>query len=192
MFRKWLGPNSAPHYPRWLAPDFEKKFDLRTRWAELWHKQAAAHPTHPYGFFTLTDAFWPNVQDKEDAAGTGLPMDTRSPLLDYRLLRFLLRIPAMPWCANKKIMRDAMEAALPPQILRRKKSPLAQEPLGLHIKNGWRPASVQNPSAKTEEFVNWPVFLKEGETLGEASHQNQWSAVPPIALNLWLNAVKSR
>ena len=194
MFRKWLGePSSEPNYPPWLPPDFEKKFDLRNRWVELWRKRAAAHPTHPYGFFTLTDAFWSHVQDKEDAAGTGLPMDNRSPLLDYRLLRFLLRVPAMPWCANKKIMREAMEGVLPAEIVRRKKSPLAQEPFDLHIKNGtWNPASIQDVSPRIEEFVDWPSFLKRSERLAEATHQDQWSSVPPVALNFWLHAVKSR
>jgi asparagine synthase (glutamine-hydrolysing) len=193
MFRKWIGePSSEPNYPRWLAPDFEKKFDLRNRWVELWRKQSATHPTHPYGYFTLTDAFWSHVQDKEDAAGTGLPMDTRSPLLDYRLLRFLLRVPAMPWCADKKIMRDAMEGVLPAEILLRKKSPLAQEPFDLHIKNGtWNPASIQDLSPRIKEFVDWSSFLKQSERLGEATHQDQWSSVPPVALNFWLHAAKS-
>ena len=193
MLRRWLGePASEPKYPRWLAPDFEKRLNLRNRWVELWHQQAAAHPTHPYGYFTLTDAFWSHVQDKEDAAGTGFAMDTRSPLLDYRLLRFLLRVPAMPWCAHKKIMRDAMEGVLPAEIQRRRKSPLAQEPLALHIKNGWRPARAPELSPDVEEFVNWPCFLRQTERLAETTYQDQWSSVPPVALNLWLAAVKSR
>lgn len=191
--RRWFGkPEYKPTYPSWVAPDFADKFDLKNRWDELWRKPPAQHPTHPYAYFTLTDAFWPHVQDKEDAAGIGLPMESRSPLLDYRLLRFLLRLPAMPWCANKEIMRRAMQGRLPEAILRRRKSPLAQEPLYLHIKNkSWNPAQVRELSPAIAEYVNWPELLGESGRAENASYQEQWAAVPPIALNFWLNHVKS-
>jgi len=192
--RRWFGkPEFRATYPPWLAPDFEKKLDLRNRWQELWDKPPAVHPTHPYGYFTLTDTFWSHVQDKEDAAGTGLPMDTRSPLLDYRLLAFLLRVPAMPWCANKEIMRRAMRGSLPDEILRRGKSPLAQEPFSLHLKNkSWHPSRVPYLASELAEYVDWQEFLRKWESQQNATFQEQWGSVPPVALNFWLTVGKSR
>jgi asparagine synthase (glutamine-hydrolysing) len=192
--RRWFGrPEAEPKYPTWLASDFAESVELKSRWQELRSKPPVVHPTHPYGYFTLTDAFWPHVQDKEDAASTGLPMDTRSPLLDYRLLKFLLRLPAMPWCANKEIMRQAMNGRLPDSILRRAKTPLAQEPFCLHIKRkSWHPSQIRDLSPSIREFVDWPKFLAWSEGLEGATYPEQWSCVPPVALDFWLTRIKSR
>lgn len=38
------------------------------------------------------------------------------------MLRFLLAVPALPWCRSKHLLRRAMRAALPREILRRRKT----------------------------------------------------------------------
>lgn len=192
--RKWMGhAEPEPVFPDWLAPDFARRLHLQNRWKELWRPPARVHPIHPLAYFTLTDAFWPHVQDKEDAAATRLPVDTRSPLLDFRLLRFLLRLPSMPWCAHKSLMRRAMRGLLPEDVLNRPKSPLPQEPLGLHIaNNSWHPSRVPAFSETIRQFVDWPALLKHAENVERSDYLSQYAFVPPISINYWLTTGKSR
>jgi asparagine synthase (glutamine-hydrolysing) len=178
-------------FPRWLAPDFERLDCLKARWDELKQKPQAVHPIHPYGYFTLTDAFWPYLQDKEEPGRTGLPLDRRSPLLDVRLLRFLLRLPSMPWCANKEIMRQAMKGLLPQSILRRPKTPVTQDVLGLQLRNRtWNPTEEQPLADAASCFIDWPHLKKRLQNAERATYAELWSYIPPLALNYWLNRVE--
>lgn len=184
-FRRWFGLGGVEaEFPSWLAPSFEREFDLRERWHELRREEPAAHPIHSKGYRTLADAYWPQSQDQEEAAYTGLPLELRSPLFDYRLLRFLLRLPPIPWCVDKEILRRAMRGALPEAILQRPKCPLAEDPLLLHVKKrNWRPGQAERPAAETSAFINWPEFL---DSVQPEPDGRLWSYVPPIALDLWL------
>ena len=47
--------------------------------------------------------------------------------MDLRLLRFMLRLPAIPWCRSKYLLRRAMRGVLPDLVLRRPKSPLTSD-----------------------------------------------------------------
>lgn len=188
-FRRRFGlADAEPKFPSWLAPSFEQELDLRKRWRDLWRKDRAIHPVHPLGYQGLAGTGWPNFLDAEDAAFTGLPLEVRTPLFDYRLLRFLLRLPPLPWCVNKEITRRAMRGRLPPAILERAKHPLADDPLLLHRKKGnWDIGHVGVPSPELHQFVRWPEFLNRVQVDDGLSF---WTDMNPIALNLWLKAVE--
>jgi asparagine synthase (glutamine-hydrolysing) len=189
--RKRIGlRNWEPSYPTWIEPSFEREFGLRERWQELRRKEQLSHPVHGLGYSSLTSGLWPQVLDQEDAAYIGFPVEVRSPLFDYRLLRFLLRLPALPWCINKEITRRAMQGALPQGIVRRAKSPLPVDPLLLHAKKGnWRPDQTGTAVPSIGEFVNWPELLKSVQFFTECS---VWADVPALALNRWLKSVENR
>jgi asparagine synthase (glutamine-hydrolysing) len=186
--RKRLG-STGPQFPPWLAPSFEREFNLRGRWQELQRGEPALHPIHPIAYRALTGTFWPQALEREDPAYTGLPLEIRTPLFDYRLLRFLLRLPPLPWCVNKKIMRHAIQGALPEAVLRRAKAPLARDPLLLHAEQGaWR--LVQQaaiPSPEIRDFVDWPEFVAYRNAVSEPA---LWTDVPPMALNFWLKGIE--
>lgn len=57
-----------------------------------------------------------------------MPLEARHPFLDLRLLRYMLAVPAVPWCRTKYIVRRAMRGTLPDAVLRRPKSPLTGDP----------------------------------------------------------------
>jgi asparagine synthase (glutamine-hydrolysing) len=179
----------APQFPSWLAPSFEREFNLKERWQELQRGDPALHPIHPIGYGALHGTYWPQALDREDAAYTGLPLEIRTPFFDYRLLRFVLSLPALPWCVDKEIMRRAIRDALPDAVLRRAKAPLAKDPLELHAKKGaWR--LVQQaaiPSPQVREFVDWPQFVASRTAVSAPA---LWTAVPPIALNYWLKGIE--
>jgi len=47
---------------------------------------------------------------------TRVPVEVQRPYFDLRLVRFLLRLPPVPWCADKELLRVAMQGVLPEQV----------------------------------------------------------------------------
>lgn len=187
--RRWLGHSEeALDYPAWLEPDFERQFHLRDRWRELQETPESEHPLHPWGYGSLTSSYWPSVYENEDAGWTGVAVEARPPLLDQRLLRFLLRIPPVPWCMDKAILREAMRGLLPDGVLLRQKTPLRGDPLVLHgLKNGWKPSLPNGYCGSLGMFVNCPVLTA---TFGPAPGLSFWNQIRPIALSIWLKTVE--
>jgi len=188
--RRWLGrANATLDYPKWLAPSFEKEMHLRERWRELQEPRRFEHPLHPDGYASLTSAYWPNVFEGEDAGWTGVPVETRAPLLDRRLIRFLLRVPPVPWCMNKELLRTAMHGLLPEEVRLREKTPLQGDPLLLHAdKTGWRPALRDGTCERLSMFVNCKML---NATSRPALGLSTWADLRPIALNYWLKSVEN-
>ena len=71
---------------------------------------------------------WGPLFDGHDPGYLGRPIDFRHPLLDLRLIRFAMALPAIPWCANKHLLRRCLDE-LPAAIRRRPKTPLARDPI---------------------------------------------------------------
>ena len=104
--------------------------------------------------------------------------------MDLRLLRFMLRLPTLPWCADKELLRVAMRGDLPEKILRRPKSPLAEDPL---------------LSLPRRTVPNWLINLPLAPNFGNFIAQDQFLPLlrgeitpdptvdlRPISLSLWL------
>ena len=176
-------------YPQWIKPDFEKMLNLRDRFVELQRKPASAHPIHPGPYAMLTGAFWPNVLEGEDAAWNGAALEVRSPLLDRRMVRYLLRLPVMPWCMNKQLVRRAMEGELPKETLERPKTPLTRDPLELHIfQKKWSALPFQQ-NVLIEEMVD----VERLQTcLNFNNQQGLYENLRPVSLGLWLKSVEMK
>jgi asparagine synthase (glutamine-hydrolysing) len=189
--RRWMGRKEEElGYPGWLEPAFERDLHLRARWLELQQPAKAMHPLHPEGYAALTGAFWPSVFESEDAGWTGLPVEARAPLLDQRLLRFLLRVPPVPWCMNKELLRTAMHGLLPEEVRVRKKTPLQGDPLLLHAeKNGWTAVLSDRACERLSNFVNCKML---SATSRPALGLSLWADLRPIALDYWLKSVENR
>ena len=183
------GPDGEA-YPDWLSLDCEKKLNLRERWHELQAKPVSLHPTHPWPYAMLTGPFWPNVLEGEDAAWSGTPMETRAPLLDRRLLRFLLRLPALPWCMNKALVRRAMKDVLSKETVERPKSPLAQDPLELHVsQRKWSPLPLGELSPMLNGFID---VSRLANCITESSGEALYLNLRPVSLDRWLKSVEMR
>src|SRR5262249_48296965 len=167
-----------------------KRLDLRARFSELQAKPKSEHPAHPWAYAMLTGPFWPNVLEGEDAAWSGVPMETRAPLLDRRLLRFLLRLPTLPWCMDKRLLRQAMKGFLPKETVERPKTPLARDPLELHFsQQKWSPTPLSELSAASKQLVDVSRLencLKIGT--GDSLYAN----LRPISLDRWLKSVEMK
>jgi len=183
-FRQLVGhPDPMAEYPPWLEPGFENQLRLRERWLELQRPAKNSHPFYPRGYVGLTSHYWSNVFEGEDAASTGEPAESRAPFLDQRVLRYLLRVPPVPWCAHKELLRRTMRGLLPERIRLRPKTPLLGDPLALHVERGnWHPAPPVEPAAELREFVNWEQFRA---TLASTPGSTLWTHLRGLSLNYW-------
>jgi asparagine synthase (glutamine-hydrolysing) len=189
--RKWLGQQETPpEYPKWLAEDFERTNGLRERWRELQALPKEGHPLHPRAYADLSGSVTPNLQEAEDAAWSGVAMETRAPMLDLRILRFLLRVPPVPWCSDKELLRRAAQGILPEQIRRRPKSPLIEDPLDAHVvRRKWSPLPAAPPSEAVQVLVDWK---KWSATPMHTPGLSLWSNLRPLSLDLWWKGVEMR
>lgn len=115
-------------YPAWINPDLESRFTLRERWQTHWHGAQpvkSPHPLRPETYMHFQRARWLPLFESRDAGWTGSPLEIRHPFLDLRMLRFLMAVPALPWCKEKYLERRAMRGLLPDRVLNRAKSGLA-------------------------------------------------------------------
>jgi asparagine synthase (glutamine-hydrolysing) len=188
--RRLLGMDDVwADYPQWVGPDFETRAGLRQRWLELSRDPVFEHPIHPEAFASLNSAYWAIILEDEDAAYTDALLEARAPLLDFRVLRFLLRVPPVPWCVDKFLLREVMKSRLPPEILQRPKSPLADSPLDASIRvRQWRPLLPAQPPTPIHQFVNW---LKWRGTLENSQGSLNTVNLRPFALFHWLKAIEN-
>jgi asparagine synthase (glutamine-hydrolysing) len=175
-------------YPQWLAPEFEKEVCLRERWRELRRPQQKLHPWYPDAFTALNTSYWPSLLESEDAARTAAPVEARAPLLDVRIQRFLLRVPPVPLCIDKELLRRAARDLLPEEILMRPKTPLVGNPLAVHIeKRLWSPPALATSDRGVDMFVNRDKLL---EIMGDPALFSPWRDLVPLSLQYWLKWIE--
>ena len=185
---RWTRPvDDMQGYPGWLNPEFEREQGMRERWRGIQESAKTTHPLHPVAHASLNSPYWAYVQEEADAAWTGVPLERRAPLLDLRIVRFLLRVPPVPWCMEKQLLREAVRGMLPDAVVFRKKTPLRREPFEVFTKEqGWRPR-VPQPTKRLREYVDWD---KLGATLQNGSGSTLWVDLRPISLHHWLKGVE--
>jgi asparagine synthase (glutamine-hydrolysing) len=168
-----------------LNDDFAARCDSRARWAAREHAPAAAHPIRPLGHGGFSDPRWAALFDDCDVTAAAGPIEICHPFLDLRLLRYLLAVPAMPWCRNKALVRRSMRSALPREILRRRKTSLAASPDFERVKASGLPRLV--PCADLLRYVN-----PDRIPAMPASAIEMRAALRPLGLNAWLQRLSSR
>lgn len=130
IIRRWQPKRDlelVPPFPDWFNPDFENSLQLRTRWEQLWRDPHFTHLVRPRGYASFELPLWQGIFESFDAAVTGAQLEVRHPFLDLRLLRFMLAVPALPWCRSKYLLRRAMRGVLPEPVLRRPKAPVLRD-----------------------------------------------------------------
>jgi asparagine synthase (glutamine-hydrolysing) len=197
--KRWLSgknqgaQNGAPAVPRWLNPSFAERLDLRARWAHL-TAEPPAHPRRPYAMRVLTLPQWVNLFECYDPGVTSCPVEVRHPLLDLRVVDYLLSIPPVPWCIDKTLLRAATRDALPDIVRCRPKSPLAGDPVMELLRQGHPPwAKSLAPVGELAQYVAWDAFLEAAE---DETAKGWYVNMSPLSLNHWLlhhpNLVRQR
>jgi len=187
--QRWTGIKDAtPQLPAWLNEEFAARGRTESEPSFPEHPLIEQHPLHPDAYCALHGGYWASVHETEDAGCTGVLLETRAPLLDLRILRFLLRVPPVPWCVNKELCRRAMQGSLPDRVLLRPKAPLMEDPLELcWRRDGWRPNPEKNPPKMIHEFVKWSSWLA---TFEGAKGYFKYECLYPLSFSLWLKDVE--
>jgi asparagine synthase (glutamine-hydrolysing) len=195
-FRSKLGrlrktQDSFAGYPEWLNDDFAARANLRQRWLELKNrKNSREHPLHPEAYGALHQGYWAGVLETEDAGWNRVRLETRAPLLDLRMVTFLLRLPPVPWCVNKELCRKAMRGALPSAVVERPKTSLRKDPLEVCAgRREWISRLPREAPESLERFVNWGKWC---ETFYHSKGSLSWIGLRPVSLLHWLKAVENR
>ena len=189
--RGWLRYNEpSQQSPSWLNPDLQKRIGGDASLPIQADPGIPIHPVHPSAYRSLHSGYWSSVLEEEDAALTGVPLETRAPFLDLRLLRFLLRLSPIPWCMHKELTRKAMKSHLPATILKRKKAPLPDDPLELcQIRHFWKLQIPTEPPQGFHAFVNWQSWIATLENSKDSiSRRNLY----PLSLLYWLKDIENQ
>jgi asparagine synthase (glutamine-hydrolysing) len=135
-----------PVFPEWLDPDLIERLRLHERWRAFNDTTPSPHPVRPGAYASFQISLWPVLFENLEPSSTGAVMEVRHPFVDIRMLSFLLRVPALPWCRNKHLLRQALRGIMPELVRRRPKTPLIKHPdyerAGLH----GPPAVLVSPS----------------------------------------------
>jgi asparagine synthase (glutamine-hydrolysing) len=194
-FRSWArargSPGSAlPPYPGWVAPDFARAAGLRERWAEAGGTAYDPARRRPEACARILDPGWLPILANHDPARSGFAAEVRHPLLDLRLVRFLLSVPPAQWYNDKALLRLWMRGRLPPAIVRRPKAPLAGDPVDARLRafgDAW--LGGLRLGAAVKEYVDpgrVPAWAGGGDP--QAPTDEAWLHVRPLALSLWMEA----
>lgn len=90
-------------------------------------EKAKVHPWRQEAIDRLDSSWWSMFLEEYDPGETGTLLEYRHPFFDRRLVEFSLRLPAVPWCVDKLILRRATSGLLPASITGR---PKARVPIG--------------------------------------------------------------
>jgi asparagine synthase (glutamine-hydrolysing) len=181
---------ATPQYPRWLAPDFARRLNLRQRVNE-WDQPPDASPSHPVlpkGYVSLSPSYWCHMFELEHAGVTHCPVEVRHPFFDLRIVNYLLALPPFPLFFEKRLLREAVAGRLPERIRTRRKSPLAADPLVAHFgqhQTPWMDKFVW--TEEIESYLDKSVLPQFGNGTTSAKVD---ADVRPICLNFWLQSAR--
>jgi asparagine synthase (glutamine-hydrolysing) len=177
-------------YPSWIEPSFASRTEMRARWEEINAERPPAHPTRPRAMEQLSLPTWWLLLEGYDPGVTRVTLEARHPLIDLRLVNYVLAIPPVPWCSDKHILREAMANVLPEAILRRPKTGLAGDPVLAHVRTmGARGLEIRVPAAGLDRYVGGDPHAR----LSDATDPNAlWLDLRPFCLGRWLDDQRSR
>jgi asparagine synthase (glutamine-hydrolysing) len=170
-----------------LAPSVAELVDIPKRWWQF-PEEPQAHPWRPRAYSQLTDHYWTLHFQIHDAATWHAPVEFRFPYFDLRLVRYLLRVPVLPWCSSKALLREAMRARLPEGVRTRQKAPLAGEPS--HAYADW----VYEDDAPGVQLGRYVDISRMPRLSLETASARQGTALTHrlIALNHWLKSYQQQ
>ena len=182
-------PSIVP--PRWLTPEAVRL--LQHEEAEtLFGQRPMLLPSHPTRS-RLQDRLTSTVPQFAETIGpevTRQPLEIRLPILDTRVLRFVVSVPAIPWCQHKELPRAAYRGILPDQILDRPKTPA----VGFYeaLVQSWRErigGHLPVTSFIPREWIDWTAWH---ETLSAGRPSDVMMGWHVVQLDAWLGEQAAR
>jgi asparagine synthase (glutamine-hydrolysing) len=180
LMRRQAPPKSLPP---WMNPDLVARLGLAERYRQS--ASTSPEPLHPVrgnAQRALLAPKWALAFESQDPGVIGVPLETRHPFFDLRLVRYLLAIPPVPWAMNKEMLRTAMLGRMPDAIRHRPKTPLLGEPVLAQCRDAAtrvRLASlVTRPNQTYVSPDAFPPRVSESMT-------DVWTNLRPISLEYW-------
>jgi asparagine synthase (glutamine-hydrolysing) len=104
------------------------------------------------------------------------------PYIDLRVVRYCLRVPPIPWCWDKHLLRESFRDLLPAAVLARPKTALRRDPLASALlREGFGFLSGLEPGPLTSRYYAPPSF----RPLRELMLRDPWQNGRPIALEFF-------
>lgn len=188
--RKILGAqkrNEVFGYPEWLNPNFETTLGLRERWSKQENKP---HPEvkRRKTYESLRSNMWLQLFADYDPDTTCSSVEMRFPFFDLRVVNFLLRLPSLPWCFEKGLLRAATKRRLPPEIRKRSKTQIVADPIQTRVQQPeWRLEDHFRPVAALSDFIRLDQLNKD---LLLSEPGQIWKNTRPLGLNHWLRSLE--
>lgn len=183
------GKTETSPFPKWLAPDFARRLNLKER-AREWGVLPAVqpHPILPEGHASLSLPHWGNLFEKEHSGLTRCPVEVRHPFLDLRIVNFLLALPPFPYFYDKNLLREATAGRLPEAVRTRRKTPFTGQPLIKFIEQtGGKSLNEVDWDADMNSYVDRSAMQRfQSETDAEQLEAD----IRPLCLNFWLQSAR--
>ena len=176
-----------PLLPQWLAKDLDTRYGLAAKWQDTWHvaPTPAVRTASPRAVAAhrLATTAWPWYFESFDPGTTRVPIETRYPFLDVRLVDYMMTVPPLPWCVDKRMLRLAMRELLPAGIVNRPKTPLGGDPLHALLSQQQRLHLMTTDAAPgIERYVDFAALRK----CSTSDADDVWTFARALSLNYWL------
>ena len=191
-WRERIGRVSTAHreLPRWLTSEARAALESREPGTVLGlaPEPLVPHPTRPEAQGLLTSTTISRVFAATIAGETTRRrVELRFPLMDTRLMRFVVSIPAIPWCQQKLLPRRAYRGRLPESVLQRPKTPLAG--FNEAYVAAWRGARP-GPPAVSDRIGAWVDSRECARILEEGTSWDVMAAWRVSVLSSWLACIR--
>jgi asparagine synthase (glutamine-hydrolysing) len=173
-------------FPDWFNPDFARRVQLHERWEHIQAEVPPTHPIRPEGHHSFQIPLWQGLFESFDTAYTNALVEVRHPFMDLRVLRYLLAVPAVPWCRDKYLLRTAMRGLLPEPVLRRVKHPVVRDLWAARV------LECGLPSVDADSRLEAYVDTKRVADPTNGSESRFWAALRTRSLNYWLRNLNLR
>lgn len=176
---------ARPPFPAWIDPDLSARLRLRERWGQVCDDVESPPPALRRGVANLATPTWRNLLEVYDPGISGSALEYRHPFADLRVVTSLLAVPAVPWCIDKTILREALRGVIPESVRLRPKSFLAGDPVSAWLsrpESGW--VDTLQPSPRLRRYVD---ATKVSPATGAAAlAPGNYANLIPRSLNCWL------
>jgi asparagine synthase (glutamine-hydrolysing) len=170
--------------PEWIRRDTWQRLNLSARGSALRAGAPGNDSDHGNALRSLGSPLLTNLLESYDPGITRVPLETRHPLLDIRLVTYVLSIPRSPWCIDKKLLREAMVGRLPEPVRSRPKAPLSEDPVVTLL--GRRSAAWVNQFRASPALGRYVDRAAVPEIDPAGDPERIWTDLRPLCLNLWL------
>jgi asparagine synthase (glutamine-hydrolysing) len=178
----------GPQLPKWLSKDFMARLSLAARWRIRDHRNDPLDALATGSKVRFITPLWENVLTNCDMGSHGIPIETRLPYLDLRVVLFGLSLPNMPWACNKYLLRSLGRSILPDEIMSRPKTGLQGNRVAQSLRHNKElliNLSGLFLSPILEDILDVDEWRK---SLRETSFETWplWESLRVVSLNYWL------